>query len=769
MASDTADSLSRLPMDQFNRSVGRLEGVHVESFERSLDFMDLAARFAHIPGTVALFSGGEGDCARYHLLGLWPWLTLSGGAGRAGWVVDGRAFEFEISPFDLLDLAVRRLRLPDGIWPAPMAAGLMGYLAYDLKDELETLPRTSVDELNLPGMLLYAHALLVVHDRQTGTTRLMIPRRASDKSDPSDAISRLLDDFHALLETPPAEEGVFKAASELASNFTAPDYQAAVQKVVDYIAAGDIYQANLSQRFQTAFDGSGFALFRRLFDLNPAAFFAFVNAGDHQIVSTSPERFLMRSGACVEARPIKGTRPRGGTPEEDERLKNQLLDSTKDDAELSMIVDLLRNDLGKVCEAGSVKVAEHKRLEAYQNVFHLVSIVEGRLEAPNSSIDLIRAAFPGGSITGCPKVRAMEIIDELESCRRHVYCGSIGYIGFHDTLDLSIAIRTATLINNTLRYSVGGGIVFDSDPKEEFEETLHKGRTLLAACQETRSQDAGTESMVWCNGHLMPSGQARVPIQDQGLLYGHGFFETMRADKGELPLLRDHLARFNRTWRALFPGPPPDLTWADIIAQVLAGNELQHHTAAVKILATRGSRETPPWDYTLLVTARPYRHRLAGRQARGLRLLTYPHARQNPLADHKTLNYLYYLKAGQWAVDRGFDEALVLNPDGSISETNTANLLLVNGKKVIRPTSPAVLPGVAAAAVCRQLAAWGYFITERTVFPEELQTVELLLASNALMGAVPVIEIDHRLRPAESDLWRRINDAVIPGWRPSSS
>jgi para-aminobenzoate synthetase component 1 len=390
-----------------------------------------------------------------------------------------------------------------------------------------------------------------------------------------------------------------------------------------------------------------------------------------------------------------------------------------------------------------------------------VSIVEGRLEPPNTSIDLIRAAFPGGSITGCPKVRAMEIIDALESCRRHVYCGSIGYIGFHDTLDLSIAIRTATLINNTLRYSVGGGIVYDSNPEDEYEETLHKGRTLLAACREAQAGNDDQESMVWFNGRLVTAGQAGIPIQDQGLLYGHGFFETLRADRGEPPLLQDHLDRFNRTWRALFPSPPPDLTWMDIISQVLAGNGLQDRTAAVKILATRGSRATSPWDHALLVTARPYRHRLAEKKTSGLRLLTYPHARQTPLAGHKTLNYLYYLTAGQWAESRGGDEALVLNPDGSVSETNTANLLLVDGKEVVRPVSPAVLSGVAATAACRRLASWGYRITERTVLPEELSSVELLLAANALMGAVPVIDVDHRPRPAESDLWRRINDAIM--------
>ena len=242
------------------------------------------------------------------------------------------------------------------------------------------------------------------------------------------------------------------------------------------------------------FAGDSYSLFKALYQLNPAPFFAYVNAGDHQIVSTSPERFLLRSGSRVETRPIKGTRPRGKTPEQDREMKAALARSPKDDAELSMIVDLLRNDIGKVCAGGSVAVTQHKRLEAYQNVYHLVSVVQGTLAEGKDSVDLIRATFPGGSITGCPKIRSMEIIDELESHRRHVYTGSIGYISFHDTMDLSIAIRTATVVGDRLVFSVGGGIVYDSDPEDEYEETLHKGQTLMSVFQGAGERDGITTS-----------------------------------------------------------------------------------------------------------------------------------------------------------------------------------------------------------------------------------------------------------------------------------
>ena len=271
--------------------------------------------------------------------------------------------------------------------------------------------------------------------------------------------------------------------------------------------------------------------------------------------------------------------------------------SPKDDAELSMIVDLLRNDIGKVCAGGSVLVVQHKRLEAYQNVYHLVSVVEGTLDAGKDSVDLIRATFPGGSITGCPKIRSMEIIDELETRRRHVYTGAIGYISFHDTMDLSIAIRTATIIGDRLVFSVGGGIVQDSDPEDEYEETLHKGRTLMSVFTQsgdTAGERNRSDLWVWQDGRLIRQEQAAVPVSDLGLHYGFGFFETIRVEKGVACRLQAHLNRFNRTWTDLFGGVPPDLTWKAIITQVVEKNGLGDASAALKILATRGDAKPLP-------------------------------------------------------------------------------------------------------------------------------------------------------------------------------
>ncbi|MGD8893537.1 MAG: bifunctional anthranilate synthase component I family protein/aminotransferase class IV, partial [Desulfobacterales bacterium] len=489
-------------------------------------------------------------------------------------------------------------------------------------------------------------------------------------------------------------------------------------------------------------------------------FFAYIHAGNHHIVSTSPERFLLQTGQHVETRPIKGTRPRGKTPVEDKKLRRELKQSKKDDAELSMIVDLLRNDIGKVCRVGSVRVMKHKRLEAYQNVYHLVSIVEGRLDQGRDSVDLLKATFPGGSITGCPKIRTMEIIDELEPDRRHIYTGSIGYISFHDTMDLSIAIRTATIYDGQIVFSVGGGIVYDSDPLDEYEETLHKGRTLMEVFKGKENQSANKD-YVWINGALEPLDQAGIPVTDLGFQYGYGFFETIRVDQGNPGHLAAHVDRFNHTWEHLFDEKPPDLTWDEIINQVIVQNRLSDQTAAVKMIATKGDRETPPFNHTLLVTARPYTHRLAEKKVKGLNLAVYPHPRQTPLADHKTLNYLYYFLAGKWAKAQNADEALILNPDHTVSETHTANILLIKDNTVTKPVSLHVLPGIMDTEVCKLFTGWGFTIESKKLVLEDVFIFDEIIITNSLIGAVPVLSIDGKKLAEPSDLWKKINKILL--------
>jgi para-aminobenzoate synthetase component 1 len=744
-------------MKRLADALGGIAGVETQTLHLDEAFADMAARFAHRPGSVVLLSGGDQDCARYHILGLDPWLSLRGRLSESTVVIDGATHEVAHPALDVLETIMACCRLTGMSDSEPVVAGLFGYLAYDLKDNLEALPRTSVDDLGLPHLCLFAPSLIVVQDKINAKTTVHAPvRRDRDEREAAAAI----DAFRRALQKPRRPPGAFSSAgSPLQANISRHDYVAAVQRIRDYIAAGDVYQVNLSQRFEMGFEGDGYSLFHTLYRMNPAPFFAYVNAGDHQIVSTSPERFLLQRNRRVETRPIKGTRPRGKTSEQDHQMRNDLAASPKDDAELSMIVDLLRNDIGKVCTGGSVVVSEHKRLEAYENVYHLVSVVEGKMAEGKNSVDLIRATFPGGSITGCPKIRSMEIIDELESRRRHVYTGAIGYIGFHDSMDLSIAIRTATITGDRIVFSVGGGIVYDSDPEDEYAETLHKGETLMRVFQGSadRPADKSAEPWVWQDGRLLRHDEATVPAFDLGLQYGFGFFETIRVEKGMVCRLAAHLERFNQTWCALFDSQPPDLTWGDIITQVVEKNGLAKTTAAVKILATRGDAGTPRFNGTLLVAARPYAIRPELGKWGGLKLATYPHPRQTPLADYKTLNYLYYHRAGLWAREKGAHEALILNPDGTISETNTANILLVSGKTVFRPRSFHVLPGVTEAAVCKQFVNRGFTIEAHPLRPEVLIDADAVFLTNALMGVVVAVSLDGRPLRAKRALAAALN------------
>ncbi|MEX1314206.1 MAG: anthranilate synthase component I family protein, partial [Desulfotignum sp.] len=444
-------------MNSWVRQLPELVGVRQESIDLPDAFEQFAARFSRQPGTVVLLSGTDLDCSRYHLLGIDPWLQIRMSGRQLDITCRGSRYTIDDDPFVCLKSLLDHFHLPLNTSKfSPFSAGFMGYLAYDLKDVIEELPRTCVDT-GLPDMYLVAPSVILVQDRLSGETSLFVPelKNAGDVLSTRMPLGRLK---RFLLEQTRdmGGSGEFSMdAGGWVSGFEKKQYLDAVAKIIQYLTAGDIYQANLAQRFETGFAGNPYALFLSLFQQNPAPFFAFVQAGDHQIVSTSPERFLLQQGHRVETRPIKGTIARGATPEQDRENRKTLALSIKDDAELTMIVDLMRNDLSRVTKHDSVRVTEHKRLEPYDNVFHLVSVVQGELLPDKTGVDLLKASFPGGSITGCPKIRAMEIIDELEPVKRHVYTGSIGYVSFHDTMDWSIAIRTATIHDHRIFFSVG--------------------------------------------------------------------------------------------------------------------------------------------------------------------------------------------------------------------------------------------------------------------------------------------------------------------------
>ena len=268
---------------------------------------------------------------------------------------------------------------------------------------------------------------------------------------------------------------------KLTSNFTKKEFEDSVQKIIDYIKAGDIYQANLTQRFNGKTTLSSYELYRDLRRVSPAPFGAFLNFDEYNILSNSPERFIKCTNRKLETRPIKGTTPRGKTKEEDIKLQEKLRNSEKDKAELLMIVDLERNDIGRISKTGSVKVPELFVIEPYANVNHLVATVVGELEDDKDSIDAIKATFPGGSITGAPKIRSMEIIDELEPTKRNLFYGSVGYIGFDGDMDLNITIRTMIKKDDEVYFQVGGGMTWGSTPEDEYQESMDKAGSIMKA------------------------------------------------------------------------------------------------------------------------------------------------------------------------------------------------------------------------------------------------------------------------------------------------
>ncbi len=444
-------------------------------------FLELVENLAERSVSAVLLSGGNLDCAGYSIAAWEPFLVFRSKGQRVHLDTLSRQVMMNADPLAVLDAVFALLRLDHPLASHPFAGGAVGYFAYDLKSQIERLPQTAEDDLDLPDIFLFLPSRILVHDRRQGSLHSLA---LFEKS----SAGRVPDPFDGVFEKPVGVPSPLRIGL-LQSNFTHERYLEAVRRVRRYIRDGDVYQVNLSQRFRFPLQGSPFQLWQHLFTLNPAPFYAFIQAGDHQVLSTSMERFLYRRGSCLETRPIKGTRPRGKTPEEDQALGQELLRSAKDDAELSMIVDLLRNDLGRVCRPRTIRVSAHKRLETYQNVHHLVSVVTGELDNSTSYGEILRAVFPGGSITGCPKIRAMEIIDELEPHVRHVYTGAIGYLGGHGNMDLNVAIRTALVHGNTCYFSVGGGIVYDSDEEEEYQETLHKARTLLDLIEKLEKMD----------------------------------------------------------------------------------------------------------------------------------------------------------------------------------------------------------------------------------------------------------------------------------------
>ena len=438
---------------------------------------ELFAKIADWPWAVFLDSGQPmSQFGRYDIMVANPFVRLVTN-GEQTVIVDGMGERSSKNdPFELLKETLSPYRIAKT--ELPFEGGAIGYFAYDLARRVEHLPSVSLDAENMPQMMVGIYDWALVVDHQLRRTYLVSHGMNGETEVDWPSLCAIFDG--PLMQATQAD---FKISSALQSNMNYTQYGAAFNRLTQYIHEGDCYQVNLAQRFSAHASGDAWTAYLALRDISPAPFMSYMNLGDAQsslqVLSASPERFLQVHGKHVETRPIKGTRPRSDNAVEDASNANDLQNSPKDRAENLMIVDLLRNDISKVCETGSVRADKLFALESFANVHHLVSTVTGKLAEDKTAIDLLRACFPGGSITGAPKLRAMEIIEELEPDRRGLYCGAIGYVGFDGNMDTNIAIRTAVYSDDEIRFYAGGGVVADSELAKEYRETLDKASSML--------------------------------------------------------------------------------------------------------------------------------------------------------------------------------------------------------------------------------------------------------------------------------------------------
>lgn len=451
--------------------------------------------FKDSPNSFLFDSGGEpGATARYSLMGRSNNRSLQAENTAARFSDNGEAGAPQNASLRCLD----SMNFDDGVQNVDYLphfwGGWVGYMGYEMAANFEKLPRAGRNDLSLPDLYFLQVDRLFVYDHETGILKYIIAAETTGDSSSRydrcaaeivqtwERLRGLLSQLHEERKNGPCRTPTAAAATNrLRSNVSKTEYMAMVERAQRYIEAGDIYQANLAQRFETDFPGDPFDLYLRLREINPSPFAGYLQFDDWAIASSSPERLIKVERGMLETRPIAGTRPRGNSPREDSALSAELLLDEKEKAEHLMLVDLERNDLGRICEYGSVRVTDLMFLEKYSHVTHIVSNIVGQLLPKASVADILKAVFPGGTITGCPKIRCMEIIGELEPTRRGPYSGSFGYIGFAPSMDFNIIIRTIIVKERKAYFHVGAGIVADSIPEREYQETLDKAAAMMQA------------------------------------------------------------------------------------------------------------------------------------------------------------------------------------------------------------------------------------------------------------------------------------------------
>ncbi|MCF8145207.1 MAG: anthranilate synthase component I [Deltaproteobacteria bacterium] len=456
-------------------------------------------RVKGMPYSYLLESADRGErWGRYSIIGFDPYLTVlsycheTEVADKSG---NRQSIRNPSNPLLVLRALCRRFRPVEAGLAPLFQGGFVGYCNYDLMGKWERLPGRPHQDEKLPEAVFTISQRLIVFDHLKHTVKVAALSHLEDETDLKEAYAgacRSIDETMNLLQSPvPASNIEPFALSKLHGNFSKEEFEQAVERAKEYIVSGDVIQVVLSQRLSGEASGDAFALYRNLRSINPSPYMFYLNFGDIRLIGASPEILVRLTGNRIQLRPIAGTRPRGHTREEDLRFEKELVADPKERAEHIMLVDLGRNDVGRVAAPGSVSVPRLMEVERYSHVMHLVSHVEGRLRSDKDAFDLFMSAFPAGTVSGAPKIRAMEIINELEPTPRGPYAGAVGYFGFNGNMDFCITIRTIAVAKNRLSVQVGAGIVADSSPEGEYNETLGKAAAMLKSIEEAKRDDSG--------------------------------------------------------------------------------------------------------------------------------------------------------------------------------------------------------------------------------------------------------------------------------------
>lgn len=444
----------------------------IKKYETTLTSNEIFTAFRHKKQVMFLDSARDKESlGRYSIIVCNPRLILESKNKHV--CIDGKIVGKD--PFEVLRVQLQKYK-KNYSSSLPFVSGWVGFFSYDLKQFIEKLEVSVIDDVQMPDMYLGLYDGAVVIDHLTNEVYITDGEMDDDGEKRIQELIRIIENDGSTIELK-----VFNEPADISSNFKKEPYKEAIEAVRDYIRSGDIYQVNMTQRFQAPLREAPFELYQKLRTINAAPFASYIDFGSGHVLSSSPERFIKITDGVIETRPIKGTMPRSKDPVIDESNKNILKNSAKDQSELLMIVDLERNDLSKIASTGSVKVTELFKLESYATVHHLVATIQADVDESFDVVDCIKATFPGGSITGAPKIRAMEVIDELEPTARGLYTGSIGYIDLNQNLDLNIVIRTYVCKDEQVYFQAGGGIVWDSDSEAEYQESLDKAFALKKA------------------------------------------------------------------------------------------------------------------------------------------------------------------------------------------------------------------------------------------------------------------------------------------------